>query len=172
MSNRTFKIRQFSEWIEANGGRVLNLTNEWEVLRYKMPEKSPLVVYRNKAGKLNIPDDTWSHYQAFLAGAPASFVTRATGKKRSRLVANLLARDGETCCLCGQFLNDDITVEHFLEIDAGGSNDPRNLGLAHKCCNSAVGRASVVEKIKCREAMIAQQETVPPWEFIEPARIN
>jgi hypothetical protein len=161
----TRQLSGFADWLRDNGAQVLDPTNAYEVLRYKL-QGATHVIYQNKAGRLTITDAINAHIKAFEGGASGP-VSRPTGKRRAAIIDTLLIRDGESCAICGDFLGDDITVEHFLPRDAGGSNDKRNLALAHQRCNSAVGNMAVIQKIAVREACLDQRNTVPPWEFVD-----
>ena len=161
----TRDIPAFTEWLRDNGAQILDPTNAYEVLRYKL-HGATHDIYQNKAGRLTLTEAINAHLRAFEGGASGP-VSRPSGKRRAAIVDTLLIRDGDSCVICGDLLGDDITVEHFLPRDAGGSNDRRNLALAHQRCNCAVGNMSVVEKIAVRDACHAQRETVPPWETID-----
>lgn len=160
----TFKARQFGQWIEANGGFLREPTSEWEVIRYDLAGEIHSI-YRNSKGRLTLAGKTADHYHTFRAGA-AFGVVAPKGKSREKLVVTLLGRDGDCCVICGDFLGDDITVEHWLARDAGGSNDPRNLGLAHDRCNQRVGNLPITEKLRIRDECLAKRETTPPWENV------
>lgn len=53
----------------------------------------------------------------------------------------LYLRDGFACCYCGRLLKDaapaDVTLDHLLPKQAGGTNEPRNLVTACRSCNSS-----------------------------------
>lgn len=78
-----------------------------------------------------------------------------TASRTARRIALVRARDGETCCYCGhpiRFYAAETdrhrpTIEHVLSRSQGGSNDPRNLKLAHSKCNNRVGNAPFFEKV-------------------------
>ena len=161
------RIYAFTEWLRDNGALIQEPTNPYEVLRYKLHDATH-VIYRNKAGRLTITEAINAQIRAFDAGVSASRA-RPSGKRRAAIIETLLIRDGDTCCICGDFLGDDITVEHFLPKAAGGSNDKRNLGLAHGRCNTAVGSRSVIEKIAVRDACRDLREVTPPWEHVDIA---
>lgn len=78
--------------------------------------------------------------------------TRA--KRRGIKITRLMARDGEYCQLCGdpldRHIDDDmdplfITFDHIVPASKGGTDDIRNLQLAHKSCNEARGNMHVFE---------------------------
>lgn len=56
-------------------------------------------------------------------------------RRRMRLVAEVLARKGRTCHLCGQ--DGATTADHLVPWSHGGRNVLANLAPAHQGCNSA-----------------------------------
>lgn len=67
-------------------------------------------------------------------------------KARGIRITALLARDGPNCAICGRRLDrkirntDDprfITFDHILPSSRGGTDELRNLRLAHRFCNEA-----------------------------------
>lgn len=60
-------------------------------------------------------------------------------------VQELMDRDGTNCCLCGQPLGDDVTLEHHTPLSRGGTHTKKNLGLAHNICNCRKGRLTLSE---------------------------
>lgn len=162
-----WRVPEFTEWLRDNGALIQTPTNAYEVLRYKLHDATH-VLYQNKAGRLTVTDAIRVQYRAFEAGVSASRA-RPSGKRRAAIVDTLLIRDGESCVICGDLLQGDITLEHFLPKAAGGSNDKRNLGLAHQRCNAAVGDMAVIEKMAVRDACHCLREVTPPWEFVDIA---
>lgn len=51
----------------------------------------------------------------------------------------ILARDGANCALCGS--TDRLAVDHVLPLTRGGTNDPKNLRVLCKSCNSKKGNS-------------------------------
>ena len=57
-------------------------------------------------------------------------------RRRQRIRAALLERDGDKCHWCGDVIETrDMSIEHIQPISRGGSNELANLKLAHKECN-------------------------------------
>lgn len=62
-------------------------------------------------------------------------------------IRELAARDGERCHICNRKIDLSLsgmakwgpTIDHILPVSLGGTNDPNNLALAHRCCNSVRG---------------------------------
>jgi 5-methylcytosine-specific restriction endonuclease McrA len=52
-----------------------------------------------------------------------------------RLLLAVLARDGDTCWLCGKAGAN--SVDHLQPQSMGGGHDPANLRAAHRWCNAA-----------------------------------
>lgn len=66
----------------------------------------------------------------------------------------LAIRDGKECFFCGIDLpKDELTIEHLLSVEDGGSHKMNNLCLSCKTCNTEVIGMSVVKKFKYREEM-------------------
>lgn len=64
-------------------------------------------------------------------------------KRKDKLRARLLRRDGPVCHLCGGPLaaRRDRTLDHRLPRSRGGSDALDNLALAHPECNQQKGGA-------------------------------
>jgi 5-methylcytosine-specific restriction endonuclease McrA len=66
---------------------------------------------------------------------------------RPALYAVLRARDGDNCCLCGEYIDPTVsrreplgeTLDHKVPASLGGSDDVENLHLAHFVCNIVRG---------------------------------
>lgn len=78
---------------------------------------------------------------------------RPTGDHRKKIIEELLTRDGPNCCFCGQDLNGDITLEHWLSASDGGNNTLANTALAHSACNTAAGNLPIMKKVELRDRL-------------------
>lgn len=154
--------RKFRKWLNQNGSEILAPSTEYEVLRF-LGSKTVAVVYRNNAGRLswvNGADEAWWAYKQQL---PWRAAVKRGGKRNTNAartrhrIATLLERDGDECFLCGEPLNDDITIEHLVAKTHGGPDHLSNLCLAHEGCNSGAKHLSVVEKVRVREARIRKR---------------
>jgi len=74
-------------------------------------------------------------------------------KLRGITITQLMVRDGSCCVLCGEDLDrhikdyrdtEYITFDHIIPRADGGTDDPRNLQLAHQGCNIARGRDPIL----------------------------
>ena len=71
---------------------------------------------------------------------------RAIGKPKLS-VYELAVRDGRRCNICNRKIDLSLsgmakwgpTIDHILPVSLGGTNDPNNLTLAHRCCNTRRG---------------------------------
>jgi 5-methylcytosine-specific restriction endonuclease McrA len=69
------------------------------------------------------------------------------GKDRPRVIRALLARDGSSCCHCGQPVEFDVepnhprraSLDHIVPRSEGGDNSIANLRLAHRGCDNPLG---------------------------------
>lgn len=76
----------------------------------------------------------------------------------------LIARDGATCVYCLE--TENLVVDHITPTSLGGTDDPRNLGLACRSCNSLKGRKTpeqakmIIRVTSCAEAYTEYAVTV------------
>jgi hypothetical protein len=69
------------------------------------------------------------------------YVVRRKGLPQS-LRNEIFERDGPDCAYCGTLLTKDgFTVDHIRPVAMGGSDDPENLTVACRPCNSSKGAA-------------------------------
>jgi hypothetical protein len=54
-------------------------------------------------------------------------------------IAALYEQQQGKCAYCHQDLGDDISVDHWMPLILGGTNDPSNLKLMHVSCNAKKG---------------------------------
>ena len=96
-----------------------------------------------KAYRIGDYDTSWN---AFTYAKPKRL---DPGKQRDKQIELLKLRDGLDCVYCTKTLKDtDITLEHFLPISMGGSNNLHNMGLACRPCNTNLGNLPVAVKLK------------------------
>lgn len=57
--------------------------------------------------------------------------------RRKKIYDELVARDGENCCLCGG--RSDLCIDHDIPVSQGGTNDVNNLMILCRSCNSRKG---------------------------------
>lgn len=69
-------------------------------------------------------------------------------KERGLGITRLMARDGQTCGICGKPLNrkladfespEYVTFDHIVPVSSGGTDELNNLRLAHLSCNKRRG---------------------------------
>jgi len=87
--------------------------------------------------------------KAYLAFKTKKKWPNNTVRKGSYLKENLalLERDGSNCFYCGHPLHDDVTLEHLIPLNSGGTNLLSNMVLAHKMCNHNAGNKTIHEKV-------------------------
>lgn len=147
------QFNAFCSFLIENGAKILDPTNPWEVLRYKLEGAGTVVIYKKASGALNIPQTAQEHLSCFEKGRAIERKERPGKRHKEQLIERLLDRDGPNCCICGKPLGDDITIEHWVSIKDGGNNSLANLGLAHEACNQAVDSKPVVEKVRIAMGM-------------------
>jgi 5-methylcytosine-specific restriction endonuclease McrA len=104
-----------------------------------------MVPSRRADGKANPEYSRWywaQHHDEILARQRAyQRAHRRTSRRvyyRPLVVALLVQRDGQLCGLCGLYMpEDDRTIDHVLQVAAGGSDAAENLRLTHAACNGA-----------------------------------
>jgi len=81
-----FKLEEFRAALSGAGAELLELTNEWEVIRYRLEGKVG-IVYRNKKGRITPSGAAGTHHANWKAGRP---LTMSKGdKKRERRASAL-----------------------------------------------------------------------------------
>lgn len=160
------KADAFSEWITERGWALQRLTNPWEIVRYKSGGVVH-IVYRTKKDSITWTGQSLKHYGEFLGqGKPAKKAWKARPLKsqsRKVLLPKLRARDGDCCWYCGEFLEDDTTIEHLIPRADGGTHTLANLVLAHQDCNQAAADAPLANKIVMQAEFARKRATTPPW---------
>ena len=141
----TKNVDKFESWIKQQGGEILPVTNEYELIRFKGSEVG--VIY--KSGKTS-NTYTINTISSFLRGKKWMGKPIKTGRKTTykKEKIQLLKRDGDRCFYCNKRLLDDITVEHLIPLSSGGKNSLSNMVLAHEKCNNKVSNKTIVEKVK------------------------
>lgn len=149
MYSSALKLTSFKDFLKKNGSDILANTNSYEILRF-YTERGPGIIYKKKNAILTFNQEADEAYSCFIASKPwrAMPKTESIGEAKPKIMTSLLERDGDCCGYCGEPLSGDATVEHFLNRTHGGSNNPANLFLVHKHCNSLGGSKTVREKIE------------------------
>lgn len=138
-------IQKFENWLRNKGCTILPTTNDYEAIRWKGIE----VGVKYKSGKFNnsYGQSAWIAYKKNLSWAGGPISTKRQNGYLAQKKA-LLKRDGDFCFYCAKKLGDDITFEHLIELNQGGSNKISNGVLAHYDCNNNAYGLSLSEKIQ------------------------
>lgn len=164
-------VDKFKKFLDDSGADVKNITNEYEVVRFKVAGTTS-IIYRDKTGKI-------SSMTGLAQDAHIAFINNRRwypekGKRRpmSPYKAKLIKRHGERCFFHGEYLSsDDLTVEHIVEVSRGGPNNIHNLCLVCKPCNLAVLELTAAEKMLFRDIAMAsgvagkQERSIYPTEL-------
>lgn len=147
------KLKQFEDFLRARGSQVLAVTNEYEVMRFTGANGSPCMVYCKRNGLLTWQPCALEAYTAFINNAKwhaGEKTKRSTGSaKRLNRLKTLADRDGSACFFCGLVQPlEEMTIEHFVPVCAGGPNHISNMAIACGPCNREAGHLSVSEKMK------------------------
>jgi hypothetical protein len=152
------KIAAFITWATAQGAEQQALTNEWEILRLRVPG-GVAIVYRNKKGARTPNELAEKLIAAWEFGHPLPCPPKRTNARRGSLDERTIRqRDGSNCFYCLLPVpENNATIEHLVPAAHGGPNHLSNKFLAHGTCNTKAGHLSAVEKIKIREkALLAK----------------
>lgn len=138
------------KFVVTNGGKVLQPTNQYEVLRV-CGEKgnSTMVLYQKKTGMLSWTPPLEKMWKAMKSKQPYGGFVETTqrsslGKTKKQIIID---RDGSGCFYCGAE-GVGLTQEHVLSKTHGGSNHVANIVLACAPCNEEAGHMSVAEKFR------------------------
>lgn len=146
----------FVDWINDNGGEIIQPTNQYEVIRVKGRNNKTLILYRNKLDVLRWPDELATAYGQFKKGNTwGGFSHTVKHKNNKKRIEALYKRDGDLCFYCQKPVDrSEASAEHILSRCHGGTNRLENMALSHIKCNQRVGDLPVIEKIKIRERFI------------------
>lgn len=75
--------------------------------------------------------------QPYDVSSPISSKSRVQPVITAPLRIQIFARDGALCVVCGS--DSDLCVDHIIPVSAGGTNDPLNLHVLCRSCNSSKG---------------------------------
>lgn len=154
------EIAKFKEWLINNAclEEVLT-TSQWEVFRFKY-EKGVLVLYKNSTGKYSVNnDDVHAAFECYKDRKRFPWKAKPAQRNRqTQYKKSVRKRDGNDCFYCGIDIEneEDMTLEHLLSLSRGGKNRLENMAGAHKKCNELAGNMSVVEKVKLRDRLRAE----------------
>lgn len=153
-TEKALKLNKFRKFIRHCGGQILTNTNEYELLRVQT-DTGVLILYKNKSGTLNWPEQLKEAYAAYRSGGeiPWRAAPKATlNRKRTPvLIKTLFERDGCQCWYCGAALTvNTATIEHLLNVCHGGSNHLSNLTIACGYCNNQAKNLCIVQKVALR----------------------
>lgn len=145
-------MKSFQGFLAARGSQILLPTNEYEVLRFTGPDGCTCILYRNKAGYLRWNGRVIDAYEAFKTGGKWSATVKIfrtkNGKKKLAIKQSIKDRDGGGCFYCTKELPlDQMTIEHFVPVNAGGPDHISNMALSCCGCNREAGHMPVVKKM-------------------------
>lgn len=161
------RLKKFETYLRHHGCEILPVTNEHEAIRFR--GKQVGVLYKSGGVSGSYVTEALIAFDKGLnwTGGPVSTGRRSNYKKEK---AKLLERDGDNCFYCGKSLGDDITLEHLINLSAGGINTLANMVLAHEQCNFDTKTMTLAEKvnfaIKNRCVEVHEQESGIDKSFI------
>ena len=145
------RIPKFKKWLEQNGAEVLPATNDYEALRFRVPNGTGVVYSNERNDKCKPSNDlTIEAYNCYSKNISWSKrPVKVQRLNRSKTKKQLIARDGCTCFFCTiPLTKENITEEHLLSLVHGGNNRLENKVLACNDCNDEVGNMPVGLKIE------------------------
>jgi len=151
------KLPSFKKWLQQNGAELLMPTNPYEVIRFRCRFGTG-VIYQGKKG-INVNDKfVTDAYRCFVDAKPwAGKGSRINS--RNKEIKQLISRDGYECFYCGQdFIPKALTQEHVLSLVQGGVDRIENKVLSCKPCNNLAGHLPIIEKVRLRDKMRAENE--------------
>jgi hypothetical protein len=177
---------QFTVWVEKVGGKVMDPTSEWEVMRYQTTEPQEdgtvkvitSVIYKNGKNKLSYTGYAARHLSLCSDGHDAGDYLADAGQAMIKIkrrpskiqVDHLTERDGQACFFCGEFFDEDRppTREHLGPVMEGGTDHMANLVLAHPRCNQIAGKMCIHDKVLLREKFkeFRQNMKLAAWDSI------
>lgn len=116
------------------------------------PDCQCLMVLKNHGGINRKPCKDCRRRRNSLINARKNNMRKAAGQLTVS-VFDLAARDGSSCNICRKKINLDLpgshkwgpTIDHLLPVSMGGSNEPANLALAHRQCNTIRNNRGAVQ---------------------------
>lgn len=148
----TKKAENFKKWLIERGAELIEVTNEWEVVRFKTG-KGVSILYRSKDGAkvcsaIGEAETAWHHFSD-TSLSPWRAIPATKRKATSNTTyENIRKRDGILCFFCAcEVKDDEATIEHLVPLTLGGPNHISNKFIAHAVCNNKAGILSAPEKI-------------------------
>lgn len=149
MSSWSFDTKKFVEWLRRQGADVLAPTNPYELARFRA-RGAVHVIYINKSGNIT---SSGQFVQECLKAFDDNFNIPMgfTGRRKTlsgKMKASLFMRDGPLCFFCQKEMpENDMTIEHLVGVNKGGTSHNDNLTLAHFKCNQRADNLPLMEKI-------------------------
>lgn len=141
-----------------DGQRAVPMSDEWRlvVLADENHPATPRVFldHRETCGRVGmspaLPERSkrWARREKMREvklEAEARYEARTRRRINPLVRARVLDRDGHKCVLCGA--TEDLTLDHIFPHIEGGSDDPVNLRVLCRSCNSSKG-ASIPDVIR------------------------
>lgn len=152
------KLPSLQAWLAQNGAEVLRPTNAWEILRFRSGGETA-VIYRKKGGSLTFTGCSEEAVTAFFEGRAWRGNPATNRKSTSPAIRTVRDRDGDDCFACGWPVSfDDESIDHLVELTAGGPNHISNYVLMHVVCNQQCAGMSASQKIRMHVEMRLAKE--------------
>ena len=102
-----------------------------------------------------VTDETVLHLERLWVGSDAPGAPAAKRRKgvTASIQRSVLYRDGWQCIYCKSDLDSaTVTFDHVMPVVKGGTDDPDNLVVCCKSCNSKKGTSTVIAQDSVKEA--------------------
>lgn len=144
INQRAFCSSQCKSYVQANK-HWLGEGPSTRVYFYPCPDCESLILSRSGNGSHKVCA-ACRVIRNRAINARKSHARRASGPPVMS-VNEIAERDGNRCHICCRKINMSLsgmakwgpTIEHILPVSQGGTNEPGNLALAHRYCNTARG---------------------------------
>lgn len=149
----------FETFIAQSGADLVAPTSQWELLRFTTA-RGVGIVYTSAKGRITLVGEAEAAFEAYRSqhAWSAGHKTPRKGYRVNSVHRRLLDRDGPACFLClVDTTPDDRTIDHMIPLAHGGPNNIHNYALAHRKCNADAGHKPLIEKIRAREAILAER---------------
>ena len=152
------RVRNFLDWLSANGAQILKKTNPYEIVRFKAGGLTS-IIYKNESGKrITFVGQAEEAYESFTSAESWRAQPLLKGKRPSVAMQTVRTRDGDLCFFCQKEVADDGSLEHLVAVTHNGPEHISNMFLAHKLCNQKAGHLSAPEKIKIHVKTVKVRE--------------
>lgn len=137
------KIKRARHYAKHKGERKAQAKAYYEAHKDEQAFQSRTMRYRKKnAGKIRERTKEWQQAnpdKVRLQRIVSNRRRRANGQSHITIktLKTVLEREGSWCHICGKKVQKlEVTFDHIIPVSKGGDDNPTNLRIAHRGCNS------------------------------------